>query len=103
MRGKKKLTRSRLKALKQRIHPEIFIIIHISLRLKKCAIGDVMIQKDVKPIRILGRFLAKKKDVMRIQDPNMTIAIHMQKNIDQRNIIIRKSLQNSRIYPSKLF
>jgi len=78
-------------ALKQRIHPGIFIIVHISLGPEKCAIGDAMLQRDVKSIGILGKLLAKKADVMRWLDPDMTIAIHMQKNIDRGNIIIRKS------------
>jgi hypothetical protein len=88
-------------ALKQRIHPGIFIIVHIFLGLEKCAIGDAMIQRDVKSIRILGKFFAK--NAVSRQEANMTIAIRMQKNIDQENIIIGKSLQKSRIYPSKLF
>jgi hypothetical protein len=61
-----------------------------------------MIQRDVKSIRILGKFLVK--NAVRRQDPNMTIAIHMQKNIDQENIIIGKSrLSKLRIYSSKQF
>jgi hypothetical protein len=49
-----------------------------------------MIQMDVKSIRILGKFFAK--NAVSRQDPNMTIVIRMQKNIDQGNIIIGKSL-----------
>jgi hypothetical protein len=41
-----------------------------------------MIRRDVKSIRILGKFFAK--NVMGRQEANMTIAIHMQKNIDQK-------------------
>ncbi len=43
----------------RRIHSEIFIIVHIFLGLEKCVIGDAMIQRDVKFIRILGKFLVK--------------------------------------------
>ena len=50
-----------------------------------------MIQRGVKSIGILGKFFAKKKNAMSRQDPNMTIAIYKQKNIDQENIIIGKS------------
>ncbi|PKK69788.1 hypothetical protein RhiirC2_747759 [Rhizophagus irregularis] len=50
-----------------------------------------MIQRDVKSIGILGKFFAKKENAVSRQDPNMTIAIRMQKNIDRGNIIIRKN------------
>ena len=36
----------------RRIQPGIFIIVHIFLGLKKSAIGDAMIQRDVKSIGI---------------------------------------------------
>ena len=45
--------------------PGIFIIVHIFLGLAKCVIGDAIIQKDVKFIRILGKLFAKKADVKR--------------------------------------
>jgi len=64
-RRKKRRNDPRPKELKQRIHPGIFIIVHIFLGSEKCAIGDAMIQRNVKSIGILGKFLVKKADVMR--------------------------------------
>src|SRR3954471_246535 len=75
--------------------PEIinqrFIIVHIFLGLEKYAIGLVIIQMDVKFIEILGKFLADNLSARNGLEANMDFAMNMQKNIKQRNIIIRKS------------
>ena len=68
-----------------------FITVHTFLRLEKCVIGDAIIQMDVKFIGILGKFLAKKKNAVNGLIPHTTIVIRMQKNKDQRNIIIGRN------------
>ena len=50
-----------------------------------------MIQRDVKFIGILGKFLANSPGVRNGLEADMDFAMIMQKNIEQRNIIIRKS------------
>jgi hypothetical protein len=46
---------------------------------------------DVKFIKILGKFLADNLDARNELEANMNFAMIMQKNIEQRNIIIRKN------------
>jgi hypothetical protein len=103
MRGKKKLTQSQAEGAKAKDLSWNFYYCPYILKTKEVCNQKCYDLKGCKAHRNSRQVLCKEKKCDENTRSKYDYCDTHAKNIDQRNIIIGKSLQNSRIYPSKLF